>query len=172
MKKIAVVLASVIIAACASPEKTNSTQATQTNEQSKSSIAATANSTASTGVDQAKLASELDALQKQSDYFDYNKYDIKPEFQSVLQNEAKFIKEHRNDFVVLEGSADERGSKEYNYALSEKRAEAVQKSLLKLGVSASQFKLVGLGKDKPRLSCHEEKCWKENRRVDFVHKLS
>lgn len=173
MKKAAVVLASLMVAACASSPKTNVTQALQSNEQNASSAAgATTNSAATAEMELSKLAAEIEKLQKQSDYFDYKKYVIKPEYQSVIQQEAEFLKAHKNDFVTLEGNADERGSDGYNLALGKKRAEAVQESLLKYGVPASQIKLVTLGEGKPRLSCHAEKCWKENRRVDFLHKLS
>jgi peptidoglycan-associated lipoprotein len=70
--------------------------------------------------------------------------------------------------VVLEGNTDERGSAEYNMVLGLKRAEAVEKSLVTFGVSKSQIKVVSYGKSRPKMNCHEEKCWHENRRVDFV----
>lgn len=171
MKRMAVVLASLMVAACASSPKTNTSQAPQSNE-TKASTVASSTATSAADIELSKLTAAIQQLQKQSDYFDYNKYVIKPQYQNVLQKEAEFIKAHKNDFITLEGNADERGSDVYNFALGEKRAEAVQKSLLKFGVPANQIKLVSLGKDKPRLSCHEEKCWKENRRVDFLHKLS
>lgn len=164
MKRMAVVLASLMVAACTSSPKNNITQAPQSNEKNASTVAA--------DVELSKLTAALQQLQKQSDYFDYNKYVIKPQYQSVIQKEAEFIKGHKNDFVTLEGNADERGTDVYNFALGEKRAEAVQESLLKFGVPANQIKLVSLGEGKPRLTCHKEKCWKENRRVDFLHKLS
>jgi peptidoglycan-associated lipoprotein len=170
MKKLTVILASLMVAACASSQKTSTSQAPQSSEMNASTVAsAAANSAAQTELD--RLNAEIQQLQKRSDYFDYKKYVIKPQYESVIQKEAEFIKSHKNDFITLEGNADERGSDGYNLALGEKRAEAVQKSLLKYGVPAGQIKLVSLGKEKPRLTCHEEKCWKENRRVDFVHKL-
>lgn len=164
MKKMAVVLASLMVAACSTSPKNNIAQAPQPNEKNASTVAAEA--------ELSKLSAAIQQLQKQSDYFDYNKYVIKPQYQSVIQKEAEFIKAHKNDFVTLEGNADERGTGVYNFALGEKRAEAVQQSLLKYGVPANQIKLVSLGEGKPRLTCHKEKCWKENRRVDFSHKLS
>ncbi len=163
-RKMAVVLASLMVAACSTSPKNNVAQAPQPNGQRESSAATAA-------IELSNLTAEVEKLQKQSDYFDYNKYVIKPQYQSIIQKEAEFIKAHQNDFVTLEGNADERGTDEYNLALGEKRAEAVQQSLLKYGVSAKQIKLVSLGEGKPRLTCHKEKCWKENRRVDFLHKL-
>jgi peptidoglycan-associated lipoprotein len=177
MKKTSVLLASLMVAACASSPKTNISQVTPSSDSKASPVSAVAPATASTTPSAARvelnqLAADIEKLQKQSDYFDYNKYEIKPEYIGVLKTEAAFMKAHANDFVTLQGNADERGSEEYNLTLGEKRAEAVQKTLIKFGVPANQFKLVTLGKQKPRLTCHEEKCWKENRRVDFLHKLS
>ena len=170
MKKMAVVLASLMVAACASSQKTSTAQTPQPGEKSATAAASTtANPAAQMELD--RLNAEILQLQKQSDYFDYKKYAIKPQYQSVIRKEAEFIQAHRNDFITLEGNADERGSDGYNLVLGEKRAEAVQKSMLKYGVPAVQIKLASLGKGKPRLTCHEEKCWKENRRVDFIHKL-
>jgi peptidoglycan-associated lipoprotein len=70
----------------------------------------------------------------------------------------------------LEGNADERGSREYNLALGQNRAEAVKHALQLLGVPDSQVEVVSFGEEKPRSTCHEEKCWAENRRVDVSNK--
>ncbi len=72
----------------------------------------------------------------------------------------------------MEGNADERGSAEYNLALGDRRANAVRKNLELLGIPTAQIKTLSFGEEKPRLLCHEEKCWQENRRDDFVHKLN
>ena len=173
MKKIVVVLASLMVAACASSPKTNTSQAPQTTDQKASSVAGVTTAASSTAeTELSKLTAAIEQLQKQRDYFDYKKYEIKPEYLGILQKEAEFIKAHKNDVVTIEGNADERGDEAYNLALGNKRSKAVLQHLQHLGVSAAQLKLVSYGKDKPRLTCHEEKCWKENRRVDFVHKLS
>jgi peptidoglycan-associated lipoprotein len=172
MKKIAFILASVLVAACSSTHKADTSQTTQTNPQNAS--AATNPATASVSpedVAMSKLAAEIQALQQKSAYFDFDKSVVKPEFQDDLRKQASFIKNHKNDIVTLEGNCDERGSVAYNHALGERRAMAVKNSLKLLGVPAAQIKTVSLGKSKPRLQCHEEKCWKENRRVDFMHKL-
>ncbi len=167
MKKTAVVLASLVVAACASSPKTVS----QSNG-STPSPAQNAAAVAAAKVDLQQLQAEIQKLAKQSDYFDYNKYVVKPEYQNILQKEAEFIKSHKQDYVTLQGNADERGSNEYNMDLGHKRANAVAESLEKLGVPAAQIQIVSLGEEKPRLTCHQEKCWKENRRVDFIHQLN
>ena len=170
MKRLAVILASLLVVACASTQKTDTTQASQANEKSTASTPATA-SVSEAEVAASKLNAEIQALQQQSVYFDFDKYAIKPEYQDTIQKQAEFLKSHKNDTVTLEGNADERGSSEYNLALGSERAKAVRKSLEILGVPATQMKVASFGEEKPRLTCHEEKCWKENRRVDFVHKL-
>lgn len=164
MKKMAVVMASLLVAACTSSHKADSL-ASQSNDKNTAQVSTVA-------MDLSRLTAEIQKLEKQSDYFDYNKFAVKPEYQSVIQKEAEFIKNHKQDFVTLEGNADERGSDKYNLDLGDKRAIAVEKSLVKLGVPATQIKVVSLGEEKPRLTCHQEKCWKENRRVDFVHQLN
>jgi peptidoglycan-associated lipoprotein len=166
MKKMAVVIASLMVVACASTPKNNVSQA---NENGSATAAAEASAAK---MEMSKLAAEMQQLQKQSDYFDFNKSTVKPEYLDILQKEAQFIKSHKQDVVTLEGNADERGSDKYNLSLGKNRAEAVAGILEKDGVPASQIKLISLGKDKPRLTCHAEKCWKENRRVDFLHNLS
>lgn len=179
MKKAAIVFASVLVVACASSPKTDVSQSSgknipnTTDATVKPALAAQNPAPVSAAeMELNKLAATIQHLDNQSDYFDYNKSAIKPEYLGVIQQEAAFIKEHKQDVVTLEGNADERGTDEYNLALGSRRAIAVKKSLEKMGVSAHQLKVVSFGKQKARLTCHEEKCWKENRRVDFVHKLS
>jgi peptidoglycan-associated lipoprotein len=120
----------------------------------------------------AKLARIGRELMTKSVYFDYDKYVVKPEFQAMLAAQADFLKKAPKDSLMLQGNADERGSSEYNLALGQKRAEAVRKALVLLGVDDSRMEAVSFGKEKPRATCHEERCWQENRRVDFVHKLN
>jgi len=182
MKKIAVVLFPILLAACASEPKTDSQSSQSGSATNKSSVAA---QSGAKGINQAEIEArkleearkqerarnEARELQKQSVYFDFDKYVVKPEHQNIVQRQAEFVKTHKNVTVTLEGNADERGSNEYNLALGDKRANAVRKDLELLGVPATQIRVVSMGEENPRLSCHEEKCWKENRRNDFIHKF-
>ncbi len=165
MKKTAVVLASLLVAACNSTPKAGSSLAPATSGDKAAPVSAAS-------VDLSSLTAEIQKLEAQSDYFDFDRFAIRPEFQSLIQKEAEFIKSHREDFVTLEGNADERGSDKYNMELGNKRAAAVERELVALGVPPAQIKILSLGEEKPRLACHQEKCWKENRRVDFVHQLN
>ena len=175
MKKIAVALVPVLLAACSSVPAPNTSQASQPASRpatSESRVIEKSVSVSSAEIEAKKLAAEAQELQKQSIYFDFDKYVVKPEYLEVVRRQAEFIKAHKNDTVTVEGNADERGSNEYNLALGDKRATAARKNLELLGVPATQINAVSFGEEKPRLSCHEEKCWKENRRDDFVHKFN
>jgi peptidoglycan-associated lipoprotein len=171
MKRMAVVLVSLLITACASAPKQESAPASQASDKTTPSAVTTTAAVPDTGMESKKLAAEIQELQKQNVYFDFNKANVKTQYQNVIAKEAQFIKAHDNDVVTVEGNADERGSDEYNLALGSKRAKAVEKSLEVLGVQAKQIKIISEGEEKPRLTCHAEKCWKENRRADFVHTL-
>lgn len=164
MNKALLMLATLVISACATTPKTDT--APQAKETQPAVAAAPAAESESS-----KLAAEIQKLEKQSVYFDFDKSVVKPEYHDVVRNQAEFIKAHKNDIVTVEGNCDERGSSEYNLALGSRRAKAVAKSLEIDGVPAAQIKVLSFGEEKPRLLCHEEKCWKENRRADFVHKL-
>jgi len=170
MKKIAIVLVSLLFAACASTPK----PATQANENTNASQTPTVSTSTVSNTELAskKLAADIQSLEQQSVYFDLDRSVIKAEYQDVLQKQADFLKANKNDVVTIQGNCDERGSSEYNLALGDRRAIAAQHSLELLGVPASQIKTVSFGMEKPRLTCHEEKCWKENRRDDFVHTLN
>jgi len=170
MKKIAIVLVSLLFAACASTPK----PASQANENSNATQTPTVSTAtvSNTELESKKLAADIQTLEQQSVYFDLDKTVIKPEYQAVLQKQADFLKANKNDTVTIQGNCDERGSAEYNLALGDRRAITAEKSLELLGVPASQIKTVSFGMEKPRLTCHEEKCWKENRRDDFVHTLN
>ena len=172
MKKIAVVIFSVLMAACSSVQKSDSPKTAEAGDKITASTAVTNAAAPSADVNSAKLASEMQELQHQSVYFDLDKSAIKPEYQNVILKQAAFIKAHKNDIVTVQGNTDERGSSEYNLALGDKRASVARQSLELLGVPAAQIRTVSFGLEKPRLSCHEERCWKENRRDDFVHQLN
>ncbi|KAB2902838.1 peptidoglycan-associated lipoprotein Pal [Paenacidovorax monticola] len=103
-------------------------------------------------------------------YFDFDSYVIKPEYQSVLDAHARFIKAVPGRKVMLEGHTDERGGREYNLALGQKRAEAVRRSLGLLGVSDSQMEAVSFGKEKPAAQGNSEDAHAQNRRVELSYR--
>jgi len=109
------------------------------------------------------------ALAQRSFYFDLDSYTLKAEAQPVVEAHAKFLNSNKGRKVIIQGNTDERGGREYNLALGQKRAEAVRKSLSLLGVSDAQMEAVSFGKEKPKAEGHDETSWAENRRADLVY---
>jgi len=103
---------------------------------------------------------------KPSIYFDYDKFEIKSEYQPTITAFANYLKADAKARLVIEGNADERGTTEYNLALGQKRAEAVSKALGVLGVAANRVEAVSNGEEKPRAKGSTEAAWAENRRAD------
>jgi peptidoglycan-associated lipoprotein len=110
----------------------------------------------------------LATLNGKSIYFAFDQYLIQPDEDPLVSQHASLLEQYPQDKVTIQGNCDERGSSEYNLALGQRRADEVKERLVLLGVPASRIETVSFGKEKPRALCHEEKCWKENRRADFV----
>jgi len=108
------------------------------------------------------------AMQFQDVFFDYDKALLRQEIRSKLEADAKMLKEHPEMKTTIEGHCDERGSGEYNLVLGNRRAEAVKRYLINLGVEPSQLSTISYGKEKPFCSEHNEACYQENRRAHFV----
>lgn len=100
-------------------------------------------------------------------YFDFDSYVVKPEFQAVVEAHAKYLTANRSRKAVIEGHTDERGGREYNLALGQRRAEAVRRALELLGVSDSQVEAVSFGKEKPAVPGMDEEAMAKNRRAEF-----
>lgn len=103
-------------------------------------------------------------------YFDYDSFVIKPEFQTLIESHARYIKADRGRKVVIEGHTDERGGREYNLALGQKRAEAVRTALGLLGVGDSQIEAVSFGKEKPIALGTDETSMAKNRRAEISYR--
>lgn len=103
-------------------------------------------------------------------YFDFDDFTVKPEYMSVLEGHARFLGADRQRRVVLEGHTDERGGREYNLALGQKRADAVRRSLALLGVTEAQMESVSFGKEKPANAGSDETAHQQNRRVELSYR--
>ena len=103
-------------------------------------------------------------------YFDYDRFNIRPDEMTRIEADAQYLNRHRNVKVMVEGHCDERGSEEYNLALGAKRAAAVQQALTQLGVPAARIQTVSYGKEKPFCSASNEQCWQQNRRGHFTER--
>lgn len=118
-----------------------------------------------TSPDQAQAA--LASSESRLVYFDYDSFVINPEFQSLIAAHARLLRAQPARRVALEGHTDERGGREYNLALGQKRADAVRNALSILGVSPSQMEAVSFGKEKPVVVGNEEAAFAKNRRVEI-----
>lgn len=103
-------------------------------------------------------------------YFDYDSDAIKPEFQTLIESHARFLKTNGSRKVVVEGHTDERGGREYNLALGQRRAEAVRRSLGLLGIGDNQVEAVSFGKEKPAVAGSDEAAWAQNRRAEIAYR--
>jgi peptidoglycan-associated lipoprotein len=103
-------------------------------------------------------------------YFDYDQADIKPEFNALLEAHGRNLAANPNMQVRLEGHTDERGSREYNIGLGERRAQAVRRVLTLQGASATQLTTVSYGEERPAQTGSDEESWRLNRRVELVYR--
>ena len=103
-------------------------------------------------------------------YFDYDSYVLKPDAQPIIEAHARYLRSNGQRRVALEGHTDERGGREYNLALGQRRAEAVRRALGLLGVNDSQLEAVSFGKEKPAAPGNDESAWSQNRRVEISYR--
>ena len=122
--------------------------------------------TTTTSNNSVQPGSKEDFVQNVGDrvFFDYDKSDIKAEGRQVLQRQADWLKKYGNVTVTVEGHCDERGTREYNLALGERRANAVKKMLVALGVAPNRVSTISYGKERPAVVGSNEAAWAQNRR--------
>jgi peptidoglycan-associated lipoprotein len=117
----------------------------------------------------AALKDPNNILSKRSVYFDFDKFDVKPEYRPLVEAHAKFLRDNPSAKMLVQGNADERGSREYNVGLGQRRSDAVKKMLTLLGAREDQIEAVSLGEEKPVCTGHTEDCWAKNRRDDMLY---
>ncbi len=132
------------------------------------SVATTAPTTAQ-AVAVNPLTDPSNILSKRNVFFDFDKDEVKAEYRPLVEAHAKYLVANPNARVTLQGNADDRGSREYNLALGQRRAAAVKKVMNVYGASDKQIETVSYGEEKPRCADQAESCWSQNRRVDIVH---
>ena len=102
-------------------------------------------------------------------YFDFDKSDIRPEFAGIVTANAQYLTAHPGAKLKLEGNTDERGTREYNIGLGERRAQAVRRALMLQGVAENQLTTVSFGAERPAVEGDDEAAWAKNRRVELVY---
>lgn len=103
-------------------------------------------------------------------YFDYDSFTVKPEFQNLIDGHARFLKSNAQRRINIEGHTDERGGREYNLALGQKRSEAVRRALALQGVSDAQIEAVSFGEEKPAAAGMDEAAFAQNRRAEITYR--
>jgi peptidoglycan-associated lipoprotein len=172
MKKIISAVAIVLIlGACASNEPVKEVPVVDRTPgiTAPTTSAATAQPTATQPVVGNPLTDPNNILSRRSVYFDYDSNVVKDEFRNLVQAHTKYLIDNKNARVRLEGSTDERGSREYNLALGQRRADAVKKIMVVLGVPEARLETISFGEEKPNAPGHDESAWSQNRRTDIVY---
>jgi peptidoglycan-associated lipoprotein len=122
-----------------------------------------------TGTGMNPLKDPNNVLSKRSVYFEFDSFVVEDKYKPTLEAHAKYLAGNRTAKITLQGHTDERGSREYNIALGQKRAEAVKRVLVLMGAQDVVIETVSFGKEKPKREGHDEASWAENRRVDVVY---
>jgi peptidoglycan-associated lipoprotein len=108
-------------------------------------------------------------LSKRSIYFDFDSFVVKDQYRPLVEAHARYLQSHANARMTIQGNTDERGSREYNIALGQKRADAVKRMMTLLGARDNQIETVSFGEERPKNAGHDETAWAENRRDDIVY---
>ena len=168
IKILTVVLGGVVLGACGSTGGTKSDTGSAAVEDRSG-----AQSTGYAGQRSFKreaLDDPASPLSRRVIYFEYNMSEIDSEGKEILENHAAYMAAYPDVYVVLEGHADERGSREYNIALGERRSQSVRRSLLFQGVSDKQVETISYGEERPAFLGHDDESWHQNRRVELIYK--
>jgi peptidoglycan-associated lipoprotein len=176
MKKLALYLVvAAVAAACGSNEpKQEPTTVTDRTTGQPPTTAGTGGATTRPvqppmGIVRNELTDPNSPLSKRSIYFDYDSNAVKDEYRGLVQAHSRYLADKRDSRIRIEGNCDERGSREYNLALGQRRAESVKKVMTVLGVSDTRIETVSYGEEKPVAPGHDESAWAQNRRADIKY---
>jgi peptidoglycan-associated lipoprotein len=108
-------------------------------------------------------------LSRRQVFFDYDKFDVKDEYRPLVEAHARYLRDNPSARMLIQGNADERGSREYNVGLGQRRSDSVKKMMTLLGARESQIESVSLGEEKPTCTESNESCWAKNRRGELLY---
>ena len=171
------VLIASLLAACASTQPTESQPPAAVEDRGGKPGASGVQAKPITGVDltgrpgtgAAALKDPNNILSKRSVYYEFDKYDVKDEYKPMIEAHARYLRENGATRMLIQGNTDERGSREYNIALGQRRSESVKRMRLLLGGREDQIEAVSLGEEKPRAAGAGEQAWAQNRRSDMLY---
>ena len=130
-----------------------------------------ADPTAAGGFERHPLDNPDSALGARTIYFEFDVSDVPESERATIEAHARYLSEHAGASIILEGHADERGSREYNIALGERRADAVRQLMTLLGATAPQIRAISYGEERAASDGHDESAWQLNRRVEVVYRV-
>ena len=164
-------LALALAGGCATQSKNEAGDASLSSPSASSSSSAMQSGAPASGVrgSATRSASSAGMPAGRSVYYEFDKSSLRPDDRKLVEANAEYLREHPDVKVRVEGNADERGSKEYNLALGQRRAESVAKAMSLLGVKEQRIEAVSYGEEKPKATGHDEQSWSENRRSDIVY---
>jgi peptidoglycan-associated lipoprotein len=174
MKHVALYLAIAALAAgCASKEEKTDAPVTDrsagVSQPSGTAPSTTTRPTTQPAVTGNPLRDPSNILSKRSVFFDYDSNAVKDEYKGMVQAHSRYMGDKRDSKIRIEGNCDERGSREYNLALGQRRAESVKKMMTVLGVGDGRIETVSYGEEKPMSPGHDEQAWSQNRRADIKY---
>jgi peptidoglycan-associated lipoprotein len=117
----------------------------------------------------AMLKDPRSILSRRSIFYDLDQYDVKDQFKELVEAHARFLRDNPGRKMLIQGNTDERGSREYNVGLGQRRSDGVKRMMLLLGAREDQIESVSLGEEKPRAEGHDETAWSQNRRSDILY---
>ena len=167
-----IVLVAAALAGCASKETKTEAQVDDRSVNQPKSNMGQAPVTTPRGSDTVGRGDPLKQgqLAQRSVYFDYDSNSVKDEYRGLVQAHSRYLTADKRDAKIrIEGNCDERGSREYNLALGQRRADSVKRAMTLLGVPPKQIETVSFGSEKPKALGHDEEAWGENRRSDIVY---
>jgi len=166
LKILSIAAALLLVAACATDPEEQASSSGQGASQSSGSSSSSTGSVGSGSTVSAPQAGSAEEFITIGDrvYFDFDKAEIRSDGSATLNDQAAWLKKYPNVTIVVEGHCDERGTREYNLALGERRANAVKEYLVSRGVSANRIETISYGKERPAVLGSNESAWQQNRR--------
>ena len=170
MKLFVAAISLAVLAGCATkPEqKASSSGAASASSSAPSASSASVATPKSADANARDLARKRISSVEPAVYFDFNRFDIKPQFHNTVSAYGNYLAVMKESKILVEGNADERGTVEYNLALGQKRAEAVSNALQAIGANANNIEAISNGEEKPRNKAKSEAAFAENRRADLI----
>jgi peptidoglycan-associated lipoprotein len=168
------IIASAAVAGCSShkprpqPQNTSAT-GSESADQSSTSGAGNSNALGSAGAGDESAGPTGEQLKNRVIYFEFDSSDIKSEYNEMISAHGRYLASNPTKHVRIEGNTDERGSREYNIGLGERRAQAVRRALMLQGANESQITTVSYGEERPAVTGHTDDAWARNRRANIVY---